>query len=226
MDPKREPTAAALRFLVFDLDETLYPPRTGLFYEVGQRIHRYLEETMGLPSAEVAQVRRDYYERYGTTLRGLQLHHNVHSDAYLRYVHDVDVSRYLHPDPALDAALGTLHHEKVIFTNATAEYAWRVLNVLGVARHFRRILDIYALGFHCKPNPEAYRILLEALPARGPECLLIEDNLRNLRGGKALGMHTLLVSPEREEEDGADWVVTSAAQVPEVVRALEPRFPA
>jgi putative hydrolase of the HAD superfamily len=220
MNPQNEPAAAALRFLVFDLDETLYPPHTGLFDEVGRRIHRYLEERMGFPAEEVAQVRRRYYERYGTTLRGLQLHHQVDSDDYLRYVHDVDVSLYLRPDPALDAALGTLAQEQVIFTNATAEYARRVLHVLGISRHFQRILDIYALGFHCKPNPEAYRILLEALPASGPECLLIEDSLRNLRAGKAAGMHTLLVNPESGGQDGADWTVTSAAQVPEVVQEI------
>ena len=208
-----------VRFLVFDLDETLYPPRTGLFYEVGRRIHLYLEG-MGFPSPEVPQVRRRYYEQYGTTLRGLQVHHDVDTDDYLRFVHDVDISRYLQPDPALDAALDTLEQEKVVFTNATAEYAWRVLQVLGIARHFSRILDIYALQFYCKPSPEAYRILLDALPANGPECLLIEDNLRNLRVGKAAGMRTLLVHPEVSEEDGADWIVSSAVQVAEIARQI------
>jgi putative hydrolase of the HAD superfamily len=220
MNSKNKPSATALCFLVFDLDETLYPPRTGLFHEVGQRIHLYLQERMGFPADEVARIRQRYYLAYGTTLRGLQLHHDVDSDDYLRFVHDVDVSRYLRPDPALDTALGTLAYEKVIFTNATAEYAERVLRVLGIARHFSRILDIYALHFHCKPNPEAYRILLETLPARGPECLLVEDSLRNVQEGKAVGMHTLLVQPEPGVKDGADWVVTSARQVPEIIRQL------
>ncbi len=210
-----------LRFLVFDLDETLYPPRTGLFYDVGRRIHLYLEERIGFPREQVPQIRQLYYERYGTTLRGLQLHHSVDTDDYLRYVHDVDVSRYLQPDPALDATLDSMEQEKVIFTNATAEYARRVLAVLGVERHFRRILDIYALRFFCKPNPEAYQILLEELPAQGEECLLIDDNLRNLRAGKAVGMATVLVG--QGPQDSADWVVASAAQVPPIVRQIAAR---
>jgi putative hydrolase of the HAD superfamily len=209
-----------LRFLVFDLDDTLYPPGSGLFYEVGGRIHRYLQERMGFPESEVAQVRRRYYEQYGTTLRGLQINHQVDTDDYLRFVHDVDVARYLRPDPALDAALDKLPQEKVLFTNATAEYAERVMAVLGVARHFRRIVDIYALDFYCKPSPEAYRILLEALPARGPECLLVEDNLRNLRVGAGLGMRTVWVQPKPGDQDGAEWIVASAAEVAEVVRQI------
>jgi putative hydrolase of the HAD superfamily len=218
MNPQRTPGDLDLRFLVFDLDDTLYPPGSGLFYEVGGRIHRYLHERMGFSEGEVAQVRHHYYEQYGTTLRGLQLNHQVDTDDYLRYVHDVDVARYLRPDPALDAALGTLPQEKVVFTNATAEYSRRVMDVLGVAHHFGRIVDIYALNFHCKPNPEAYRILLETLPARGPECLLVEDNLRNLRAGKAVGMRTVWVYPGVGEQDGAEWVVSSAAEVAAIIR--------
>lgn len=207
-----------LRFLVFDLDETLYPPRTGLFHDVGRRIHLYLEEQLGFPPEQVPQIRQLYYERYGTTLRGLQLHHDVDADGYLRYVHDVDVSRYLRPDPVLDAALDSMEQEKVIFTNATAEYARRVLAVLGIARHFRRILDIYALRFFCKPNPEAYQILLQELAAQGEECLLIDDNLRNVRAGKAVGMRTVLVG--EGPQDGADWVVAHAAEVAAIVRRI------
>jgi putative hydrolase of the HAD superfamily len=212
-----------LRFLIFDLDETLYPPRTGLFVEVGHRIHLYLQERLGFRPEEVARVRRLYYERYGTTLRGLQLHHGVDADDYLRFVHDVDVSRYLRPDPPLDDALSTLEQEKVVFTNATTEYARRVLGVLGIGRHFQRIFDIYALCFRCKPDPEAYRILLQGLPACGPDCLLIEDNLRNLRAGKAAGMHTLLVNPEEEPGDGADWHIANAVHVPRIVRQIAPQ---
>lgn len=220
MNLQHDPTVPGLRFVVFDLDDTLYPPGSGLFHDVGGRIHRYLRERMDFPEGEVAQVRRRYYEQYGTTLRGLQVNHQVDTNDYLRFVHDVDVARYLRPDPALDAALGEIPQEKVIFTNATAEYAERVMAVLGITRHFGRILDIYALSFYCKPSPEAYSILLETLPARGPECLLVEDNPRNLRAGKEAGMRTVLVHPEASDRNGAEWVVSQAAQVLQVVHEL------
>jgi len=209
-----------LRFLVFDLDDTLYPPGTGLFYEVGRRIHTFLQERLGLSLEEARLLRRQYYEKYGTTLRGLQIHHQIDADEYLAYVHDVDVSAYLQPNPQMDAALATLPHEKVIFTNATAEYARRVLGVLGLGRHFGRIFDIYALHFCCKPNPEAYRILLAGLPAQGPECLLIEDNLRNLQAGKAAGMRTVLVNNDTDDGTGVDFRA-DILQIATVVRTIE-----
>lgn len=212
--------AGGLRFLLFDLDETLYPADTGMFDEIGALIHRYLEERLGIPREEVPQLRRAYYERYGTTLRGLQLHHRVDPDDYLAFVHDVDVTRYLRPNPALDAMLATLPQEKVLFTNASLEYALRVLDALGIRRHFRRIFDIRALGYHCKPDPLAYQIVLEALEAEGPECLLIEDTVRNLRAGRQLGMRTLLVGQAPDAQDGVDFWVPDILDLPRIVRAL------
>ncbi len=211
-----------IRFLLFDLDETLYPRRTGMFREVGERIHRYMER-MGLPPEEVPRLRREYYTRYGTTLRGLQLHHNVNADEYLDFVHDLDVSRYLRPDPALDAALSRLPQEKVIFTNASAEYARRVLRALGVERHFSRIFGIRALRYHCKPDPLAFRIVLDALSATPTECLLIDDNPRNIRAAQAIGMPTILVGPP-PEDDLVGPRIDEIAQVEEAVRNLREEF--
>ncbi len=209
-----------VRFLVFDLDETLYPAQAGLFREIGRRINLYLQERLGIPPEQVLPLRQSYYERYGTTLRGLQIHHRVDPEDYLSFVHDVDVSAYLRPDPTLETVLSTLPQEKVIFTNATTAHARQVLQVLGCAHHFRRIFDIHSLRFHCKPDPEAYRILLECLPASGPECLLIEDNVRNLLAGKAMGMYTMLVGETAGPPDGVDFQ-GDLRQLPEIVRSLD-----
>lgn len=209
-----------VRFLVFDLDDTLYPAQAGLFREIGRRINLYLQERLGIPPDQVLPLRQSYYERYGTTLRGLQIHHQVDPEDYLSFVHDVDVSAYLRPDPALETVLSTLPQEKVIFTNATATHARQVLQALGLDHHFRRIFDIHSLRFHCKPDPEAYRILLELLPAEGRECLLIEDNVRNLLAGKAAGMYTMLVGETPGPQDGVDFQ-GSLLQLPEVVRSLD-----
>ncbi len=209
-----------VRFLVFDLDDTLYPAQTGLFREIGRRLSLYRQERLGIPPHEVLPLRRSYYERYGTTLRGLQIHHRVDPEDYLSFVHDVDVSTYLQPDPVLETVLSTLPQEKVIFTNATAIHARRVLQALGCTHHFQRIFDIHSLRFHCKPDPEAYRILLELLPAEGGECLLIEDNVRNLLAGKTAGMYTMLVGEAAGLQDGVDFQ-GSLLQLPEVVRSLD-----
>jgi putative hydrolase of the HAD superfamily len=219
-EKKHRQTRVPLRFLLFDLDETLYPPQNHMFQEVGQRINQYMER-MGIPQDQVVQLRQLYYQRYGTTLRGLQIHHQVDTEAYLDYVHDFEVRAYIQPNPALDKALGRLSQEKCVFTNATGEYARRVLQALGVEQHFPWIFDIHAFRYHCKPDPQAFHIAMEALSASGPECLLIEDNLRNVRVGRELGLHTVLVSPAARPANEADFVVSDVVAVEAVVRQLE-----
>ncbi|CAG0988521.1 partial FMN hydrolase / 5-amino-6-(5-phospho-D-ribitylamino)uracil phosphatase, partial [Gammaproteobacteria bacterium] len=51
-----------------------------------------------------------------------------------------------------------------------------------------------------KPDPHAYECILDIIGARGDECVLIEDNARNLRPARALGMTTILVDNSECQE--------------------------
>jgi putative hydrolase of the HAD superfamily len=185
------------RFLIFDLDETLYPRRTGLMQEIGVRINRYLIENLHLPQEQANELRQRYYNQHGTALRGLVVERpDVDPEDYLHYVHDIRLTDYIGPDPELAEMLRSIPLTKVIFTNATVEHAQNVLNILGVADQFADIIDVRRVAYVSKPNAEAYRRLLDILQARGDECILVEDAARNLLPGKGLGMTTILVDSE------------------------------
>ncbi len=72
------------------------------------------------PRREIPAIRRHYFETYGTTLRGLQKHHQVDTDDYLAYVHDLPLEQYIQPNPALHDLLVSLPQRRFIFTNADA----------------------------------------------------------------------------------------------------------
>ena len=182
------------RFLIFDLDETLYPRSAGLMQEIGARINRYLIENLQLPPEQANALRQRYYQQHGTALRGLVVERpDVDPEDYLHFVHDIRLADYIGPEPALADMLRSIPLTKVIFTNATIEHAQNVLNILGIADQFADIIDVRRVEFVSKPNAEAYRRLLNILQATGGECILIEDSARNLLPGKALGMTTILV---------------------------------
>ena len=214
-----------LRYILFDLDETLYPPQSGLMAEIGRLMGRYMEERLGMPPTEVPVLREFYYRTYGTTMRGLQIHHGIDPEDYLAYVHQVPLEDYIGPNKELDQALAEIELEKVVFTNASAEHARHVLAILGVERHFNCIIDVRALGYMSKPNPEAYRRALEILGVEGDECLIIDDRVRNLAPAKELGMITVLVSNERtvsrqDQSTDVDFVIGEVAEIGEVVQTL------
>ena len=208
----------ALTVVIFDLDNTLYRRDSGLMQEVGRRIQQWLCDRAGFTWHQSAVVRRDYLDRYGTTLGGLIAEHNVNATEYLSFVHDIKIPQYLAPDPALGEMLAAIGLRKVVYTNATSEYSWRVLEALGIDELFEQVIGIDDVSLCNKPCPDAYERVLKLLGVVGRECAMIEDSARNLVPAKALGMATVLVGDEPDEH--ADFVVGNVLDVGQIVAGL------
>lgn len=210
-----------IKYVLFDLDDTLYPTSAGLMHEISVRMSEFMVDQVGIPPDEVDRVRRDYWERYGTTLRGLYLERHIDAHTFLDYVHDVEPGKYLRPNPRLDAMLAALPLKKGIFTNAPADHARRVLTALGIEGHFADIFDIYFVQFESKPAAAAYERVAAALPFPADECALVDDMARNLAPAKALGMQTVWLdgndNPRAAEgRESADYVIHSIYEVAEM----------
>jgi len=184
----------ARRHVLFDLDNTLYPPGAGLMAELDRRITHYFVRRLHLHVPEAERLQAEYCWQYGSCTNGILTHARLDLDRFLREVHEIDVRRHLSADPSLAKVLTQLPLEKWVFTNAPLEHARRVLDALGITGHFRGVFDIRFLDFVGKPDPEAYHRVLAALRARGDQCAMVEDSLHNLLPAKALGMATVLIS--------------------------------
>ncbi|MBI3536518.1 MAG: pyrimidine 5'-nucleotidase, partial [Chloroflexi bacterium] len=187
---------------LFDLDDTLYPQSAGIMNAIGARMNEYMIARVGIAPDEVARLRQEYWEKFGTTLRGLYLEHAIDPQDFLQYVHDIPVESFITRDERLDALFTALPQTKSIFTNAPEDYARRVLAALGIEKHFARVFGINFIRYESKPNPAAYTIVLDALGARGDECALIDDTARNLAPARALGMKTIWLRGEKNRADG------------------------
>jgi putative hydrolase of the HAD superfamily len=205
------------RYLLFDLDETLYPRDAGVMQAIRLRIRRYIVEIMGYTAEEADAMARRYHQEYGTSMRGLMINHGIDADHFLTFVHDFPLDG-LAPNPLLDELLARLPGEKVIFTNANRSHAERVLAQLEIRRHFSQIVDVTAVGYVSKPIPEAYLRCLSLLQARAAECILIEDVGRNLTPARQLGMITVLV--DGDPTDDADYTIDSIMDLGSVMAAI------
>ncbi len=206
--------------VLFDVDETLYPRNAGLMQAIGRRIQLYMEERMGMPADLVNRLRPEYAKLYGTSLRGLQLHYHVDSEDYLAFVHDLPLADYISPNPALVEMIRNLSARKVIFTNASTEHAQKVAQILGIDQYFERIVDVRTFDFVCKPNAEIYQRLVDLLEVEPSRCLLVDDNVRNLRPGKELGMFTVMVGDHVPEDGIVDFHLPDVLGVGEIVKRL------
>ena len=179
---------------VFDLDNTLYPHHTNLFAQVDRRIREYVGRLLSLDAESAHRVQKDYYRRYGTTLRGLMEEHGIAPDDFLAYVHDIDHS-VVEPDPLLAAEIRRLPGRKFIFTNGSRSHAEKVAERLGITEHFEDIFDIVRSELLPKPARETYDRFVAATGIDPSRAAMFEDLSRNLEVPSALGMRTVLVVP-------------------------------
>jgi len=196
--------------IFFDLDDTLYPNSTGLWRAIKDRMNKYMIGRMGIPKEDVPALREQYFKMYGTTLRGLQARHNVDVDEYLAYVHDLPLKDYLTPDPLQREIIASLPTRNLIFTNADANHARRVLKALNLDDLFETIIDINEMSPYCKPMPETFAIAQELADEPDPrKCVMIDDLPHTTRAALEVGMASILYGTEEPTPDASgvfvDW---------------------
>ena len=208
--------------ILFDLDDTLYPRQAGIMDQIRTLMLSFMKEQFNLSPSEADALRQRYLQTYGTTMRGLQVNHHIDPDEFLHYVHDIPLDQFLAPNPELDAVLASHPQEKVIFTNASREHAEAVLAALGIRHHFVQIVDVRDMDYESKPHAVAYRRVCEILDVQPNQCLLVEDNVRNLRPAKALGMATVLVGDgDQTSSKSVDYAIRRIEDIQQVLVELE-----
>jgi len=184
---------------VFDLDNTLYPHHLNLWQQVDERIRNYIAKFLGTTYDDAFRKQKEFYRRYGTTMRGMMIEHGMNPDDFLDFVHQIDHSP-IEPNPALGAALERLPGRKLILTNGTRAHADAVVKRLAIDRHFEDVFDIIAGKLEPKPFPQTYDRFLARHAVDAGKAAMFEDLARNLEVPHALGMTTVLVVPERTRE--------------------------
>ena len=191
---------------IFDLDNTIYDIKAGVFEKISSRITEYIISTLSVTRQEANLVRSNMYKKYGLTLTGLMREYGIAPDEYLDYIHDVT-----HPELRYDAQLkqnlNNLTGRKFIYTNASESHSKNILSLMGIDAVFEKILDIKATHYVPKPDPKSYDIMLKSfgiLSNQIESSIFIEDTAKNLKPAKLLGLKTVWMENERNLEDYKD----------------------
>jgi putative hydrolase of the HAD superfamily len=194
---------------VFDLDNTLYPQTADLWPKIDARITLFMMRLFGLDAISLRALQKHYYLRYGTTLRGLMIEHEIDAEVYLQFVHDIDRSSLEH-NHSLAEAIAALPGRKLILTNGSRHHAIATAKQLGIDHLFEDVFDIIAADFIAKPEEAAYERFFERLKVDPARAALFEDIPRNLIVPHRRGMRTVLVLPGAGEAVGGEaWEVAS-----------------
>ena len=182
---------------VFDLDNTLYPPRMRLFDQIEVKMTDWVSRSLGVSRAEADHMRAEYWRLYGTTLAGLMAEHGVDPEGYLAEVHDIDFS-VLEPDPALAARIEALPGRRIVYTNGDAPYAKKVIAARGLDGLFDAVYGVEHARYRPKPERAAFETVFAADGLDPTRAAMFEDDARNLAVPHAMGLRTVHIAPEPE----------------------------
>ena len=188
---------------IFDLDNTIYDINLGLFKKISNRITDFIMSKYSLDIDQAKKIQKEYYLKYGLTLRGLIVEKKLEPEEFLDYVHDVEHPE-LKKNDQLISKIRILEGKKIIFTNATSKHAKKILNILELEDDFDQIIDIKDLEYIPKPDKRSYKKLLECLNLNKEnldKTIFFEDTVKNLIPAKELGITTVWMKNSINEKD-------------------------
>ncbi|GMH08425.1 hypothetical protein Nepgr_010265 [Nepenthes gracilis] len=219
--------------LMFDLDDTLYPSKTGIAEACRKNIEDFLVERCGFPESKASILRVELFKDYGSSLAGLRaLGYDIDADDYHSFVHGRLPYERIKPDYQLRNLLMSITQRKIIFTNSDRNHATKVLHRLGVEDCVEQIICFETLNPNLcratrpdefpivlKPSLDAMKIAVDIATINPRRTLFLDDNVRNVAAGKSLGFQTALIgtTSNNYEADYTMETINNLAQViPEI----------
>lgn len=190
----------ALRAIIFDLDDTLYPERAYVLSGF-QAVAAWAEEHLGIPATQAfAELRQLFDEGVrGNTFNRWLANHGFQPDEWVHQMvqayrkHDPHIEPY--PEvPKLLKHL-RLRYRLGLLTDGYTEVQKRKLAALGLTSHFDVLVFSNEWGREAwKPSSRPFEIALERLGIPGPEAVYVADNpAKDFLGARQVGMWTVRV---------------------------------
>ncbi len=211
---------------IFDLDNTLHNATAHIFPRINRAMTQYVQTHLNLSETDANALRQSYWRRYGATILGLIRHHDTDPAHFLWHTHQFpDLHNVLVAEPMLRSTLRRLPGRKFVFSNAPVHYAHAVLRALGIIDLFADVYTIEHTRYRPKPDTFGFLRLCRSHHLRPRRCIMVEDNLDNLRTAKRLGMKTVWVSSASvlcgRAPGYVDQTVRSVARLPDMLVRLQ-----
>ena len=184
--------------LLIDLDNTIYSETEEIFSQIDLKMKSFISTNLNINIEKAYDIQKKYFFKYGTTLRGLMLNHNIKPSYFLKYVHNIDLNP-IKKNSDLKSEMKKLKGRKIIFTNGTTEHATNVLKKVGVFEEVDDIFDIKDADYIPKPNLLPYKKVVNKFKIIPHNTIMIDDIKANLVTAKQLGIKTIHVTKQTSE---------------------------
>lgn len=185
---------------IFDLDDTLHDASSKIFPSINQSMTAYVSQKLQISHQDAHDLRGQYWKVYGATLKGLMENHGVDPKEFLLNTHDAEeLSKFVRQSHALENTLKKIKGQKIVFTNAPLHYAMAIIKSLNIQKYFSAVYSIESTRYNPKPSIYAFRKILRQLGKKAHQCVMVEDDLANLKTAYRIGMRTILISKQNKK---------------------------
>ena len=185
-----------MRDLLIDLDNTIYSETEEIFSQIDLKMKSFISTQLNVTLEKAYIIQKKYFLKYGTTLRGLMINHNIKPSFFLKYVHDINL-KPIKKNLELKSELKRFKGKKIIFTNGTTEHAINVLKKVGVLKEIDNIFDIKDADYVPKQDLHTYKKVINKFKIIPHNTIMIDDIKANLVTAKKLGIGTVLVNKKQ-----------------------------
>ncbi|CAK9186377.1 unnamed protein product [Ilex paraguariensis] len=213
-----------------DLDETLYSSKIGIGEATKRNIDDFLVQKCGFPETKASTLRIELFKTYGSSLAGLRaLGYDIDADDYHGFVHGRLPYDLINPDAKLQNLLRSINQRKIIFTNSDRIHATKVLDRLGIRDCFEEIICFETMNSNLskstrpdefpvvlKPSVDAMKTALDVAVVDPRRTLFLDDSVRNVAAGKAVGLRTVLVGKTVKSKE-ADYALETVHNLVQVI---------
>lgn len=191
--------------LVFDLDATLYYVGDEIEKLCDKKVINFFTQKMNITNEQSEQVVKEVRSRYAYDVEALEGDFPFSKQEFLEEICNVDVSMLV-PDRELNDILHQLPQNKYILTDSIYHHVKDTLKAICVDESlFKGIFDAHDMAYTFKYRPESFKMFLQKYGLQAAECILFEDSIKNLRVAKSLGFITVLIRPEKIDDEAVDY---------------------
>lgn len=182
------------------MDDTLHDASSKIFPSINQSMTAYVSQKLQISHQDAHDLRDQYWKVYGATLKGLMENHNVDPKEFLLNTHNAEeLSKFVKQSYVLKNTLKKIKGQKIIFTNAPLHYSIAIIKSLNIQKYFSAVYSIESTRYNPKPSIYAFRKILRQLGKKAHQCVMVEDDLANLKTAYRIGMRTILVSKQNKK---------------------------
>lgn len=191
--------------IIFDLDKTLYPLSFDSEPLFDERCRSYLQNKLNISAMRAVDFQKQWREKYQYEADAVEKECGLSVDDFMEYICNIDMSA-LKENKEIDLLLKKLKARKFIFTDSSVKHVEDTLSCLGVdINHFKDIFASAHSGYIFKPDVKAYHMMLDKFKINPNETVMVEDNPKNLKTAKELGMQTIWISGKEENFPFCDY---------------------